>query len=587
MKHFIKSALAVLLAICLCLVAFVACNEVEEDDDEVVTRKPKKTTENTTEVETENKTEDTTENITEVETENKTEDTTEEKTEELTSESDVPRMESNGLTYVVNDDGTSCTISGIGECTDTVVGIPAKIDEYTVTAIGDNAFEDCTHITEIIIYDNVKSIGKRAFKGCSGISEITIPNSVEKVGSQAFYKCSGLDTIYWNADYIGDYFDSVSPLADAPAKNVVFGCARVQAYILRNSSNVENVVFLNNVSVIDHNAFADCANLKSIKLDSVVRIEDYAFSGCTSLSDVEMSQKLTKIGSYAFRKCTSLKSINLPNSLTEVENNAFEYCSSMESIVIPSSMEVIPYGMFTGCYALKTVTIPDTITEIEGFAFNDCKKLEGVVIPDSVIVIGRSAFGCCQNPIYCEAEEKPAGWEYDWNSTIGNEAPVVWGESHICVDNDNDRYCDMLCGRFFYSEGLKYSYNKTDKTYTLTGIGTCKDSDIYIPDYIDGCAVVAIADFALCYLTSFKSITITNTVTKIGTEALASCESLKTITISNSVTNIGDGAFYGCHQLNLINYTGTQAEWNKIRKGTNWDTRTDNYQLIFESESVK
>ena len=48
-----------------------------------------------------------------------------------------------GLAYVRNPDGKTCTIVGIGTYADRELRIPAAIGKYTVTAIGENAFEDC------------------------------------------------------------------------------------------------------------------------------------------------------------------------------------------------------------------------------------------------------------------------------------------------------------------------------------------------------------------------------------------------------------------------------------------------------------
>ena len=588
MKSFIKSVIILLAA--LCMLMLVACNEIIDDEDEDETRKPKKTTEVTTEEETEEESEETTEHICHfgdwVVISNSTYFTIghmekecncgEKETEE------IPRIVSDGLAFEVNSDKKSCTITGIGNCTDTIVSIPDEIDNYTVVAIADNAFEDCTHITGLAISDNVKSIGKRAFKGCSGITEITIPEGVNSMGSQAFYKCSGLDTIYWNADYIGDYYDTVSPLAEATAKNVVFGGTSVQPYILKNSTSVENVTLLGLVASVDNYAFANCVNLKSVNLQNILRIEDSAFSGCTSLTDITMSKNLTKIGAYAFKGCTALKSIDLPDTLTKVESNAFENCSSMESFVIPSGMEVIPYKMFGSCYALKTVTIPDTVVEIEGYAFNGCKNLEGVVIPDSVTIIGHSAFGDCKNPIYCEATEKPAGWAYDWNSNVSNEAPVAWGGNHYCVDNDKDHYCDMQCGKVFYSEGLQYSVHSNKTSCTIIGIGTCKDEDLFIPESINGYAVAMIADYAFLNCNSIKSVTIPDTVRTIGANAFESCYYLKTVTLSKNVGSIKSKAFIDCEKLTQIIFKGTEQEWKNINKGSGWDSSTGNYEVVFK-----
>ena len=64
----------------------------------------------------------------------------------------------NGLEYRVNEDSQTCTIIGIGKCTDTVVEIPQTIKKYTVTVIGKDAFLDQTQITEILFPDGLLSI---------------------------------------------------------------------------------------------------------------------------------------------------------------------------------------------------------------------------------------------------------------------------------------------------------------------------------------------------------------------------------------------------------------------------------------------
>lgn len=69
--------------------------------------------------------------------------------------------------------------------------------------------------------------------------------------------------------------------------------------------------------------------------------------------------------------------------------------------------------------------IPSTITSIEDNAFRGCSSLISIEISNSVTSIGDDAFIDCNNlTIYCEANSKPDGWDFNWNLS---NCPVVWG----------------------------------------------------------------------------------------------------------------------------------------------------------------
>ena len=113
---------------------------------------------------------------------------------ELT-EPETEIVEGEKLQFESNGDGT-CTVVGIGTCTDMDIVIPAvSPDGDRVTSIGESAFYDCSGLTSIVIPDGVISIGDYAFASCSGLTSIVIPDGVTSIGKYAFEKCSGLTSV--------------------------------------------------------------------------------------------------------------------------------------------------------------------------------------------------------------------------------------------------------------------------------------------------------------------------------------------------------------------------------------------------------
>ena len=122
----------------------------------------------------------------------------------------------------------------------------------------------------------------------------------------------------------------------------------------------------------------------------------------------------------------------IPNGISYVPRIAFSsarFCNEeLESIVIPDTIKKIKSCAFDRCVALNSVKIPSSVSEIGSFAFSDCSSLESIVIPKSVVRMYDYVFDGCDSlaTIYCEAEEKPEGWDDNW---LGDEcdAEVIWG----------------------------------------------------------------------------------------------------------------------------------------------------------------
>lgn len=131
--------------------------------------------------------------------------------------------------------------------------------------------------------------------------------------------------------------------------------------------------------------------------------------------------------------------------------------------------------------------------------------------------------------------------------------------------------------------------------YTVSGIGTCTDTEILIPTTYNGLPVVSVEASAFLNNTAITSVVLPDSITSIGENAFNGCESLtsvtfgknsqlssigpgafnycyslESITIPESVTSIGSDAFYYCYGLRSVTF-GENSQLTSIGDGAfNW-----------------
>lgn len=102
------------------------------------------------------------------------------------------------------------------------------------------------------------------------------------------------------------------------------------------------------------------------------------------------------------------------------------------------------------------------------------------------------------------------------------------------------------------ASGLDYEVNADGVTCTVTGMGVCNDTDVVIPEYIDGYQVTAIGGMAFWSRIWITSVTMPDSVVSIGSSAFEDCEQMKSIKLSTSLETIGIHAFKGCKALETV-----------------------------------
>ena len=347
------------------------------------------------------------------------------------------------------------------------------------------------------------------------------------------------------------------------------------------------------VTAIGSYAFNGCIGLTSVTIpDSVKDIGDYAFNNCSKLTSVTIGNGVTSIGDLAFRGCSGLTSIfvNKENGKYMVKNNCLIDASTAtlvlgcQTSVIPTDGSVTSIGndAFSGCSGLTDITIPDSVTSIGGSAFFNCDGLKSVTIPDSVTYVGSDAFGSCDSLVYNKYDNA----YYLGNATNKYVVLVKATSTSVtsCTINGNCKivaqlafsFCNELTSIFVEEGNGKYivKNNCLIDTSTATLILGCQTS--VIP--VDG-SITNIGSYAFYNCSKLTSITIPDSVTSIGSFSFSYCRGLTSITIGSGVTSIGFWALDGCSGLTRIDFNGTKAQWEAIRKESDWNRNTGSFTV--------
>jgi hypothetical protein len=189
----------------------------------------------------------------------------------------------------------------------------------SITSIKQQAFSGCLNLLYAPIPNSVTSIGTGAFSGCSSLTSVTVPNSVISIGSGAFSGCSGLTDItlpfvghnQGDGNSFGYIFGTSSYTGGTPTYQYQpYGS---HTYYIPSSLRKVTVTIGNYDEFSGHAMFSDRAIVYG------------AFSGCAMLKNVTIPNSIVSIGNYAFSGCTNLTEINSQNPTPpQAQSNTFQ-----------------------------------------------------------------------------------------------------------------------------------------------------------------------------------------------------------------------------------------------------------------------
>ena len=442
-----------------------------------------------------------------------------------------------------------------------VVFIPEKVNydgkEYTVTAIGEKAFEYNYELLSIVMPNTIRSIKEFAFNGCINLKSLTISSEVSEIGDYAFMKLSSLEHLA--VDCHNKTFDSrgdCNAIIRTRTNTLLVGC--------------KATVIPDGVEVIAGNAFISCqdSSIEPFELNfppSVEIIEPFAFNCCYPLSAVTFSEGLRRIGRWAFMG-TSIECLEIPASVIEIDEQAFISCDSLKVIKVRKGNKV--YDSRKGCNAIiesatgrllrgseGTTIVPDGVKVISSCAFYG-SKIKKIKLPSSLEAIERGAFMCCKElkKLVIPGSVRRIHYEILMDS----------GVEELVVENGVE---NIPQSAFYGCQKLRYvSLPESLKEFgrygavfvdcpELVRVDVDKDNEYY---YSNGQVLVdkrtkTIIDgwgTEICNAADFPKELLP---TRIGNDAFRKHSLLRYVILPATIESVGDGAFSGCKSLLQLN----------------------------------
>ena len=266
-----------------------------------------------------------------------------------------------------------------------------------VASIEGGAFSGCTGLTEVELPVSINQLQGNPFSGCTSLTTLTVDSGNTKYGSA--------DNMIYTKDT-----SSLVCVAPGLAGSVTIP-ANVQAIgdeAFSGCTKLESVTIPNSITKIERNAFRGCTGLTTISLPaSISQLVDNPFSSCTNLTTLIVDSSNTKYGSadnMIYRKNTNSLvcvapglegSVIVPANIQSIDHFAFSNCTKLESVTISNGVSSIRKTAFENCKRLTRITIPQTVSFIQDGAIWDCTNAE-IVLAEGIstdINIERGAFG--------------------------------------------------------------------------------------------------------------------------------------------------------------------------------------------------
>lgn len=270
-----------------------------------------------------------------------------------------------------------------------------RLGDYLFHASRNFGYEDPgdarnTQIYELEISDTVTEIGKYSFYEVEKLKSLQFPSSLKRIDESAFGSIKSLVNIQLNEGLktIGKYAFRLTGISNVRLPQSV---TEIGEYAFSTCLSLKDVEGFEKLTIIPDGIFQSCP-IEKFDFSNTVQIGKSSFKN-TKIKNLDfLTEKLTKIDDFAFSQCEQLKNVNIPNSVKEIGKYAFEK-TALEKIVIPDSVITLGWGTFSECKNLVDISLPNNALSLGG-TFVKCVNIKSLVIPENIIELKDTFTGC-------------------------------------------------------------------------------------------------------------------------------------------------------------------------------------------------
>ena len=324
----------------------------------------------------------------------------------------------------------------------------------------------------------------------------------------------GSDTVnptYERGDNIREFYPGLlSSAFNIKAIEIKPSIRKIDQSALSNCG-IEEIVLHNGLAEICGFAFLNCVNLTNLVLpDSVSILNSLALVGCSNLREITLSSSMTSLAKSVFKNSVNLAKVSIPESIVDFGDSCFEGCGQLTEIVLPSRVQTVGYQAFYMCTSLSKLSFNSDVNFMPS-SINECNNLRQLITP--------------------------SGWRlYVYKLPYQDKVLLSNGTKIQAIGVVNKHAID----------GLNVI---NDDTYPCCRLNNQSD----VLNILEGIQEIDKYTFSICGV--LTSITLPDSVTKIGGSAFEKCFRLRSVNIGQNVRQLDFSAFESCTRLKSVTIT--------------------------------